>query len=303
MNLSTNYPPLAKLATIVTIIFMTLSSCARANSLIVGPDGQSQQVDISLNLPSELNYKTKAEILQMRSDIVNRSSSLLAEPYVASKEVFDAIEDRRPWWGMHGGFIWGAGNRSIEGDAEESRFLLNPLLLVGANSGSAYIWDTEKITNADLSDKSFPYCWMPQSLRWFPKDALVQVTYDVTNYNRELANRKDKLQIPDLQILKFSLIPYNARDFGFHYIYLDVDKSMNIDVQAQSEGPSEIHQMIHCGGSCQYPGGCNNMSPTETEHGEFNCRELPARANVLLWKNKPGSKDAKPDLTIFMDMR
>ena len=204
---------------------------------------------------------------------------------------------------MQGTFVWGAGQRSIEGAAEESRFLLNPFLLVGANSGTALIWDKDKIQESDLKDKSFPYCWLPESLKFYPSDSLVQVTYDVTAFNKELSNRKDKLTAPVEHTIKFGLIAYNARDFGFNYIYLDPLKSMNITPKRKTDRPTLIQQMIHCGNGCQYPGGCNNMSPAQPDIDEFDCSRLPARANIRLWKARPLSKDFTPDLTIFMDLR
>jgi len=64
-----------------------------------------------------------------------------------------------------------------------------------------------------------------------------------------------------------------------------------------------IKQMIHCGNSCQYAGGCNNMSPAQPDIDEFDCSQLPARANIRLWKGAPLTKDSKPDLTVFIDLR
>lgn len=204
---------------------------------------------------------------------------------------------------MQGTFIWGAGQRSIEGAAEESRFLLNPFLLVGANSGTALIWDKDKISASDLNDKAFPYCWLPQSLKFYPSEALVQEVYDISAFNKELTGRKEKMTVAVDDTLKFGLIAYNARDFGFNYIYLDPLKSMNITPANKTSNPTQIKQMIHCGNSCQYPGGCNNMSPAQPEIDVFICSKLPARANIKLWKSSPLSKDSPADLTIFMDLR
>ncbi|PWT96672.1 MAG: hypothetical protein C5B53_09190 [Candidatus Melainabacteria bacterium] len=288
-------------------LLSVLASCSllpRSNSLATGEAEDAKgPVNIPINPPGDLNFKSKSEVLQLRSQAVNRHPSLLRQSYIPNLLVFGPIEDHRPWWGMQGTFIWGAGPRSIEGMAEESRFLLNPFLLVGANSGTALIWDKDKISESDLKDKSFPYCWLPESLRIFPSDSLVQVTYNISAFNKELSNRKDKLIVPVEDTIKFGLIAYNARDFGFNYIYLDPLKSMNITPKKSSQQPTLIKQMIHCGNSCQYPGGCNNMSPAQPDIDEFDCSQLPARANIRLWKWFPLSKDSNPDLTVFIDLR
>jgi hypothetical protein len=295
----------------LVIAAFTTTSCSfpkfyppSSNQLAVGtPEDPAGPIDIALSPPGSLNFKSKAEILKIRSQAVSRFRNLLRKPYKPTMAIFDQIEDHRPWWGMQGTFIWGAGSRSIEGEAEESRFLLNPFLLVGANSGTALIWNKDKITEADLHDEAFPYCWLPESLHFYPVDSLVQATYNITSFNKELTKRKDKLTASVDGTMKFGLIAYNARDLGFNFIYLDPTKSMNITSKHKSNRPTLIIQMIHRGGSCQYPGGCNNMSPAQPEIDEFDCSKLPARAHISLWKDPPISKDSKPDLTYFIDLR
>jgi hypothetical protein len=285
------------------LCFLLATARAHGNSLALGTQANAESVDVPINAPGQLSFKSKADILEMRRNIVNQTPSLLASPYSPSPNVFDAIEDGRPWWGMEGSFVWGAGDLSIAGESEESRFLLNPFLLVGANSRSALIWDPDKLFDSDFADKTFPYCWLPQSIRCYPKDSLIQVSYDVTQYNNALAARRNKLKLQTVQIFSFGLIAYNARDFGYSYIYLDTGKSLNIQAKTPLACATGIRQMIHCGGSCHYPGGCNNMSPAQPEIDEFQCTQLPARANIFLWKNKPASINDKPDLTCFMDIR
>ena len=288
---------------LLILVYCAAVSGVNANSLVVGPDSNCPDViDVPINKPSELNFKSKEEILKMRSQIVNLTPALLQQPYGPTAAIFDPIKDSRPWWGMQGTFIWGAGKRSIEGAAEESRFLLNPFLLIGANSGSALIWNTDKITSSDLNDQSFPYCWLPESLRWYANESLVQAKYDVASFNSALKARSTKLLLPTLQVLKFALIAYNARDFGYNYIFLDTSKSINVVAKIKSDNPVLIKQMIHCGKSCQYADGCNNMSPAQPEIDEFECTALPARANIMLWKEKPASKNTKADLTYYLDM-
>jgi len=279
-------------------------SIASDNILAVGDRAISPlPIEVPLNDLGDLNFRTKAEIFSWRTQILYRSPGLISSPYAPLPEIFDRIEDGRPWWGVKGAFVWGAGQRSIEGLAEESRFVLNPFLLVGANPNPALMWDQKTITDADLADNTFPYVWMPKSLTWNPAQSLVQVVYDITAFNQELEKRKAKLTVSPDTVNRFGLIAYNARDFGYKFIHLDVDKSKNITADAPFKEPVQIAQMIHCGGTCQYPGGCNNMSPAMPQIDYFRFSALPAHAHISLWREQPKSAQDKPDLTYYLDLQ
>lgn len=290
----------------ILFLLAVCSDVSASNCLVTGRTldkiAPLEPVTIDLFQPCVLNYKSRLEIFEARTKIVNRRSILLKNLYVPSAEVFDGMEDHRPWWGVQGACLWGPGNKSIEGPSEESRFLMNPFLLVGANSGTCNIWDINQIDERDLDDKTFPYFWLPESLLFYPSQALMQIKYNVTKFNQELAKRGSKLIVPIDSTTTFGLIAYNARDFGFNYIYLDTTKSFNIKANISSDHPTHIVQMIHCGNTCQFPGGCNNMSPAQPEIDQFECTALPAHANIKLWKENPTNKDCSPDLTVYMDL-
>lgn len=264
-----------------------------------------QSVNVFLNKPANLNFLNKKDILAEREQCLKQGLALLVDKYKPEAYVFQNIEDHKPWWGMHGAFVWGPGQRSIEGSAEESRFILNPLLLVGVNSATALIWEKDKISETDLNDPSFPFCWLPTALSFYPELSVAHATYSVSDFNKEIKKRKDKLRFnPDLIMLnRFGLVAYNARDFGFQYIYVDIAKSINIVNINGRLGPVLIKQLIHCGNSSQYPGGCNNMSPAMPEIDHFAISNLPARACVYLWKSQPRSITNKPDFTFYIDFR
>jgi hypothetical protein len=277
---------------------------ASDNVLATGDRAQdSEPKEIVINPPQELNFKTREEILNLRFQILESSPALLSGPYSAKPEIFSQVVDGKPWWGLRGTFVWGKGQKSIEGAAEESRFILNPLLLVGANPNSAQIWKTDQLGERDFADPEFPYCWLPKSLKWYPKESLAQVTYDVSSYNKKLSDYKDKLSVAPDAVNRFGLIAYNARDFGYNWISLDLDKSINITADKPEKEPVLIKQMIHCGGSCGFNGGCNNMSPAMPEIDYFRFKGLPARARILLWHDKPQSVNDRPDLIWLIDLR
>ena len=55
-----------------------------------------------------------------------------------------------------------------------------------------------------------------------------------------------------------------------------------------------ILHFIHRGGSCGYPGGCNNGSPYQPELDNFRVEALPAHLDVLLWRNRPKDISESP---------
>jgi len=291
---------------ILVIFLLNLAHPVFANVLIKPTNVKDDRsVAVKLNAPAELNSQTKAEILAKREKYLRQWHSLYAGKYEPSPSVFQNIEDHKNWWGMHGAFVWGQGPRSIEGQAEESRFILNPLLLVGVNSATAQICKIDKINENDLDDPNFPFCWTPTALSFYPEMSLAQVIYSVSNFNKEIKLREDKLRFnPDLvKLNRFGLVAYNARDFGFQYMYADIAKSINIVNTSGCSNPILIKQLIHCGNSSKYPGGCNNMSPAMPEIDRFAITNLPARACVYLWKSQPGSIIDKPDFTFYIDFR
>lgn len=290
-----------------------LSASCRANELAVGDQGiaggatpvAADQVDVPINPVENYNFLSKEQILALRQQQVAKFPQLVAGQYKPSDRVFLPIEDNKPWWGMRGSFVYGSGQRSIEGEAEESRFLSNPFLLVAASPSSAEIWDMELLPEAELNNADFPYCWLPKSLIYHPKAQLVEATYDVSSFDKKIDVRRDWLTENDRRLLpirSFGLIGYNARDFGYEYIYVPIDQSTNITNPKEPGQPVDIGQFIHCGGSSGYPGGCNNMSPERPPIDQFNISKLPAQVKVLLWKSRPASKQAKPDMTVVLHL-
>jgi hypothetical protein len=256
---------------------------------------------IPLRDPENYNFKSREEILELRRKYVNLTPQLVLGTYTPS-EWFSAIEDGKPWWGLAGRSVWGRGEKSIEGPAEESRFLSNPLLLVGADPASAAIFKPSAIQPSDLQSADFPYAWKPTKLIYWPDKKLARVVYAVSVFNEQLFKWRDKL-IKPIIYPAFSLVAYNARDFGLHYIFLDETKSMNVENYAKPKAePVLIGQMIHCGGTCGYKGGCNNMSPQTLSIDRIKYTKLPARAYIKLWKDKPDSVTKPADMVFMVDL-
>ncbi len=296
------YTLLALILTLMVIAITTHTCAQGVNNLRLGQNAAVKSiVEINLEPVKNLNYKSRAEILNMRTNLVNQHANLLENQYIPNLEIFGQIVDNKPWWGVIGSCIYGSGNRSIEGPSEETRFLLNPFLLVGANSWSCEIFEEQKLTDSDLEKKDFPYFWQPTSLTYNLSANWARVVYDVSSFNNNLKKYQNLLK-DNYEIRKFGLIAYNARDMGFNYIYTAKSKSVNVANNYNLKQAIPILHMIHCGGSCGYSGGCNNMSPAMPEIDNLEFTQLPARCVVYLWKNAPSSISQKPDFVFIIDL-
>lgn len=285
------------------LFFLSLEVFAYKNELALG---ESSKVDGHLDLPInpmvDLNFKSSGEIMTLRKKLVSDFPEMLKQHYNPSRTVFGQIQSGKPWWGIIGCTVYGSGKKSIIGPSEETRFLLNPYLLVGAASWSNEIWDKDKLTRRELESDDFPFCWMPSILRYYPSKKIIQVAYEVSKYNQGL-KKYDRFVIDKAPIIDFGLIAYNARDFGYNYLYVPCHKCKNIKNTIEIKEATKINQYIHSGGSSGYPGGSNNMSPKQKELDHFLVESLPAQVMVKLWRQKPSSLSQKPDLVVFIELR
>lgn len=280
-----------------------LADADTGNELAVGNAAKAPgTLAIKVNPVADFNYKTRADILAMRKREIDKYPQLINGSYTARNAVFAAIEDGKPWWGLAGSAVFGSGNRSIEGPSEESRFVMNPYMLVGANPGCLYMWDEHKITAQDIANPDFPYFWMPESIRFSPKSSVGTVTYNISKFQQQIV-KTGKLKNQSTFTTAFSLVAYNAKDFGFNYIWLDPHRSVNVKNDNRTNSAVAIRQFIHCGGTCGYPGNCNNMSPFIKEIDRIHFTQLPARAVVALWKEEPVGVSSKPDMYFLLEFK
>lgn len=111
---------------VTLIVTAVVPSKAVENKLLIGEQASTASLEIPIQKPIDLNFRSKSEILELRRRYVARTPNLVAHPYEPSAEVFGAIEDNKPWWGLAGQGIWGPGQNSSLGESEESRFIANP---------------------------------------------------------------------------------------------------------------------------------------------------------------------------------
>jgi len=287
---------------VLLLLWWRLQPRPNTNALAIRESAKQDKVTIALQRPNELNFKKKVDVLAMRREAANRYPDLLAAPYEPADSIFGQIVDGLPWWGMKGQFFLGQGQRSIEGPAEETRFLLNPYLLVAADffglvvggTGTTPGWNTEKINDNTLNQSDFPFTCHPRFLVWYPREGRAEAIYSVTDCMERMSRWSTKaLKLSDMT---FDLIAYNARDMNLNYLFLSLAESTNVDQYQPPGSVFYISHFIHQGGSCGYSGGCNNMSPATPEISNYWLKGLPAKANIRLWKNAPGSVKQQPDM-------
>ena len=277
---------------------------AHYNQLAIGKFAHvSGSLEIDINPAIEFDFKKKSEILELRSDAVYKHKTLLKGKYIPSCAVFGGIADSRPWWGLKGYHFHWKGKSSIKGASEESRYVMNPFLLVAAhlNGKSLYAlaykrWK-QSLSSDDIPVKNeIPSYSQATKLKWWPNERRIEVTYNLTAFFQEMY--RENMDSVDYSDMVFDLIAYNARDMNLNYLYIALTNSTNVKQKGHSSKPVKIKHMLHRGGSCDYPGGCNNMSPDHPAVQEIKIQKLPALLEVFLWKKQPASLEVTPEITV-----
>lgn len=275
---------------LASVVFLSsgLICCALAHDLQHAGTGEHRSTSIKLNDMIDMNYMKRSEILDLRKKYVTEYPELVKGRYNPSEEVFGQIRDGKPWWGMLGISYYGPGQNSIAGPSKDSLYILNPFLLVGISEYGAHIVE-------DASLEPITICPRIVSLEW-EGHTKATATYKVGDFFA----LQDRYHYEDAGQNRFALIAYNARDFGFRYLYIDRNESRNVAPNDKNE-PVQINQFIHCGGSCGYPGGCNNMSPDQPDL-RAQIPSLPAALYIKLWKKKPVNTGAKADMVFIIEI-
>jgi len=157
------------------------------------------------------------------------------------------------------------------------------------------------VTEAQLSGASIPTFIQPSNLRWWPKEGKAEVTYEYTNYEATLCAAFHFKRFPVTGAASLEAI--NARDLGLSYIFIPARQAVNLQLGDPMSEPRSIPQFIHCGGTCGYPGGCNNMSPATGWLDKIEISSLPARLVILFWKSRPATEKEPADMTYTINFR
>lgn len=279
------------------------------NTLAIGQLAIVDSLSVPIAPPQELDFKTQEEVYALRQQAALQYAWLLYTSYEPSHQVFSGIEDEKPWWGLQGQYYVGPGEQSLLGLSEESRYILNPYLLVGLDFSGLSIWSgrTESfwnqgvITPAALETGKFPYFVSPEKLKWWPERSRIEVSYGLTEFLTRLNNwTARKMTYRDAS---FDLVAYNARDLNMNYIYVDYGESIYVYKEPFPKNAVAIKHYLHSGNSCAYPGGCNDMSPDMPELQDLQISKLPAKVTIYLWKDKPGDVTDVPDITYVVNIK
>lgn len=275
--------------------------------LLLGEDASvAGPVAVAIVPPAELDGMSRAEVIALRREAAARDSSLFVPDYAPNDEVYGRISDGRPWWGMEGQYLHGAGERSPDGPSEEARFLLNPLLLVGGGFTGMSIWNRRFRWKPGVDGTSFAAAGIDlqpsaRDLILWPDERRAEVTYDVSAWVRAaepLVDGPVRAEGSD-----FNLYPINAHALGFQYAGIDLQRTRNLEPWKTSEDAVQLLHYIHLGRSCRYFGGCNNGSPRTPELDSIRLVELPATIAVRLWFAKPWSIADDPDFLFTIQLR
>ncbi len=275
------------------------------NALTLGY-GDATPWNVPIRQPEEFDGLTRDQIFEIRSTAVGYPD-FTAHEYKPSDAVFGQIEDGLPWWGMDGLFYYGNGEQSIVGPSEESRFILNPYLLVGLDiwgwsvfNVPRFQWNTNRITPEMVAQNDFPPVCQAQELYWDIVNRKADVTYDVTACLAEI--NKWTVTPVTLEDGYFDIIAYNARDFNLNWIYIWYP-TPDYPAVPMGDRPIKIPHFLHRGSSCQYPGDCNNMSPFVPQLDAYYLGSVPATVTAYLWKDEPDSRTSTPDMIFTIYLR
>lgn len=268
--------------------------------------------EIRIHPLMELDFMSQADILELRKQFVaehkmlwekiqespgpqnpwlQKISENFKPVYKPNQEIFEQIEDGKPWWGITGLCYYGPGEQAIEGPSEESRFLINPYLLVGVDYAHGFIVN-RSLEPMDVYPEPSQLIWDIQNKRAQVRYAISEMWEKETGFHFPDSSRNDR---------KLNLIAYNAKDLGFRYFYVIPELTQGVEMGDKREQAFELKQFIHCGGSCGYSGGCNNMSP-HLDEMELRVRDLPATVTIALWRSRPQSVRQDPDMIFTLEL-
>ena len=246
---------------------------------------------LRVNQPMEYNYLTKQEIYDIRKRYVERSI-FASEDYEPNEEVFGQIVDKKPWYGSSACNILnykGDYHENIEGLSKVSAQVNNPNALVGVIL-IIRPWadeNNEEFCNGEYNK------FLPVSLSYNEKENLILAKYRVSNkFPKHRAYIKGKKYGYPLK-----LSGLNARDFGYKYVYASETNNIRMMYPEKLSVIDDVRMFkdfIHLGTSCNYAGGCNNISPMQDDL-TFLITDLPAEINLKLWKKSPLNKRLNAD--------
>ena len=244
------------------------------NEIDISANVMRDVTEFKVNAPVDFDYKTKAEIYEIRKKFV--SQSLFKNPsYKPSESIFGQIADGKPWIPLK--FLYYSRNAQ-NGISEESRFINNPSALVmldvpfsPVNAGN--YWGEDMYL-------------LPKSISYYKKENTIKVAYSLKKFFDEMYPQLRNDFVCFLNGL-------NARDFGYPWIFAYESENVTFRPASVKENAGRIREFIHLGMSTGVPR--NNGSPRQQEL-EFRIDGFPAYVKIKLWKKQPSASSDKADI-------
>ena len=172
----------------------------------------------------------------------------------------------------------------IDGKSEEARFINNTTALIMIEFPYSRYW-------CDSIPKNYNGEILPKSITFNKKSNTIYVRYNILK-----------------RIKSSRSYSFNARDFGYSYMYVDLEKSTFVPDfvdKNKNVGNSvlELQNFIHKGSSCGRESGCNNGSPKQDETYFYFTKRMKKEENrvdklhIKLWKEMPNSPNDPADIT------
>ncbi|MBY0357614.1 MAG: hypothetical protein K2W82_06400 [Candidatus Obscuribacterales bacterium] len=291
---------------LMPLIFLiaSLQSCSggpgsdSGNQLKLGNESTSKLVSISNNGAAKFLGKKKEEILNLRAKFIAHHPELLNGTYVPSETIFGGITDGKDWWGAQGYAFYDQGIPAITGLSKESGLILNPFLLVFPYIQIKSVsWDTGRFpTIQEFSQSNFPVMPLPDRATIYPAEAREEISIDTM----KIFNQANQVVSPPIQFsdIHFDLSAFNAKDFGYNYMYVDPSQSSNINKYPNAV--IEISENFQAITADSPSGSCNELRSVDDAVKDFSLKDLPAKLHICLWKEKPASYLAKPDFSVTL---
>ena len=286
---------------IVVILFSWLFKPASSTNEIV--TNQSDQADIALKIyaPSPDSKLTLDGIVRIRREALESTPQLSITNYTPVAGLFTQVKDDLPWISEQDSYVLGDKARKFQGVAAEGLSIANPLLLLRPEFIDLSIhgklqWNQEIIID---QNPSFPIRPLLSSLVWQPSKSSATAVYLLSHFISQIRGLTTNPITVENSV--FSVVSYNAVDFGFNFIQLALNKSSNIQNPNQSNVAQLGFSAVGYSDKLCGENVCNGLLLSPPSLNNIIIEKLPAQAVFHLWKKWPESASVQPDFEFSLE--
>ena len=258
--------------------YVNISETEKVRKVVPLP---SYKKEIPVRAPVALSGASRQEVFNLRKEAV-AESPFAQKDYRPLDAVFGQIVSGKPWYALN--LCRSKKQASTTGVSEETRFINNPTALVALEPAVIFFTDTKN------------WC-----LRDDYNTIMQKITFD--GPNKEITVTYLDLPLSVKGNDDYNLNGINARDLGYPFVYVDKNRSTyKISFRQKDNVSTEVYEFrnyLHLGNSCGVKGGCNNGSSNQPKINfkkDSKISTKPREIYVKLWKKRPSSPEAEPDL-------